>query len=252
MLDEDPLATEFAALRAAVLTRPPGPAAAERTVRRRRRRTAVVGTSCAVVLVAALGIAAAGLAGSIHRSTTALPGPRASTADTGAPKPTPAPSGSPSDQAISGTARPGPSRSAACKPSGAVQIDTPMMNTVSVRVDPRGQYPLCPGERVRVFVATYGVDAKGIQHLYRSQIVFLDAAHNPLTINYQVPPCHVAIYVISGNQAIRQTISAMGDFYQQAPTVYYAATAGPYGGVVWVQEEDPCAGAGHPATPGSY
>ena len=119
-----------------------------------------------------------------------------------------------------------------------------MLTTVSVRVDSQGPYPLCSDERIRVFVATYSIDVKGTQSLYRSQTGYLDAAHNPLTLSYQVPPCHATVYVVSGNQAIRTTIPAMVDFYKQAPSAYYTTAAGPYGGVVWVQEENPCASNG--------
>jgi hypothetical protein len=96
-------------------------------------------------------------------------------------------------------------------------------------------------------VATYSVDASGTQRLYRSNAGTLDAAHNPLTLPVQLPPCHVTIYVISGTQQVQNTIPAMKDFPTQAPNVYRSGAAGPYGGVVWVQEEDPCAGTHNPA-----
>ena len=73
MLERDPLAAEFAALRAAVLARPPGPAAAERTVRRRRRRGGLIGAAVVVAVVAAVGVALAGFAASPRRVTPAVP-----------------------------------------------------------------------------------------------------------------------------------------------------------------------------------
>ncbi|OLB64557.1 MAG: hypothetical protein AUI10_10540 [Actinobacteria bacterium 13_2_20CM_2_72_6] len=248
MSEWDPLAAEFAALDAAVLTRPPGVAAAERTVRRRRRTLAVASTSLAVALVGVLGVAVAGLAAPPRPVPPALPALSAAPDVPGwSPEPPVAPSAvQPTIRSSVPAGSPG-NPGASCKRSGAVQLDLPQLTTVSVRVDPQGPYPLCPGERVRVFVATYSVDSKGTQALYRSQTSYLDAAHNPLTLGYQVPPCHAAIYVVSGGQAIRATIPALADFYKQAPSVYYSAAAGPYGGVVWVQEQNPCAGTNNPA-----
>ena len=57
MAEHDPLAAEFAALRTAVLVRPPGVRAAQATIRRRRHRTAVVMTSV-VASSAARGMSA--------------------------------------------------------------------------------------------------------------------------------------------------------------------------------------------------
>src|SRR5947209_2712831 len=59
MAEHDPLAAEFAALRTAVLVRPPGVRAAQATIRRRRHRTAVVMTSVVAFAVAAVGAAVA-------------------------------------------------------------------------------------------------------------------------------------------------------------------------------------------------
>jgi hypothetical protein len=251
MLERDPLAAEFAALRSAVLIRPPGPAAAARTVRRRRRRTAVVTSSLVVALIAVLSVAAAGLAAGPHRVTPAWPSPSLGAPDTTTPRmdTTAGPShASPSVRRLTPT--PGSGASGSCHRYGAVQLDAPALTTVSVKVDPQGPYPLCPGERVRVFVATYSIEnSAGVQTLYRSQTAYLDAAHNPLTLTYQVPPCHAGIYVVSGNQPIHPTIPAMEDFAGQAPSAYATPAAGPYNGVVWVQEQDPCAGTHKPAIP---
>jgi hypothetical protein len=111
-------------------------------------------------------------------------------------------------------------------------------------VDQRGQYPLCSNERVRVFTASYSVDAGGVQHLYRSNIGYLDMAHNPLTVPLQVPACHVVIYVVSGNQAIKQTIPPIKNIYEEGPAVYGDPAYGPYQGVVWISEQNPCGGSG--------
>jgi hypothetical protein len=250
--ERDPLAAEFAALRTAVVCRPPGPAAARRTLRRRRRRAAIGATSLVVGVVAVLGLAVAGFAAPLRHLSAARPPVES----------LPSPDGSAPHAAVAPTAgQPGPSWSATAGPAaaagpdapctryGAVRLDAPKQTSVSVRVDQDGPYPLCPGERVRVFTATYSVDSSGVQRLYKSFSATLDAAHNPLTLPLQVPPCHVTIYVISGNQQVKSVIPAMGDFYRQAPEVYYSTAAGPYGGVVWLQEQDPCAGTGHPAVP---
>jgi hypothetical protein len=247
MLDHDPLAAQFVQLRATVLTQPPGPAAAAQTVRRRRQYTAVVASSLAVVAVAALGVTAASLATPPRQgSTTAWPGLTDGAAPTAtAPEQTPAASRSAGRPVLPTL----PDLPNVCRRLGAVTLDVPLMNTVSVRVDPAGPYPLCPGEQVRVFVATYSVDAGGVQHLYKSQVSMLDSGHNPLTLSYSVPPCHTTIYVISGNQPIRATIPAMASFYQEAGAVYSTPAAGPYGGVIWLQEQDPCLATGRSTGP---
>ena len=172
MAEHDPLAAEFAALRTAVLVRPPGVRAAQATIRRRRHRTAA-GTT-------------------------------------------------------------GPS----CKQYGAVLLDNPTSSTVTVRADQSGLYPLCPGERVRVFVAVYSYDTKDAQHLFFSQTVYLDAGHNPVTLTYQVPACRDAVYVMSGNQTIRQSLPASADPIQTGIAAYSSSQWGPYNGVVWSEDQN--------------
>jgi hypothetical protein len=245
--ERDPLAAEFAALRTAVACRPPGAAAARHTLRRRRQRAAVGAASLVVVVVAALGLAVAGFAAPPRQRNAARPASEPGTSAGGSPPLVAA--APPVGSAPSRSAAVSPSDAAPCRRYGAVVLDTPKQTTVSVRVDQDGPYPLCPGERVRVFVATYSVDSTGTQHLYKSVAGTVDAAHNPLTLPLQVAACHVTIYVISGNQQVKTTIPAMSDFSQQAADVYYSTASGPYGGVVWLQEQDPCAGAGHPAVP---
>jgi hypothetical protein len=249
--DCDPLVAEFAALRTAVVCRPPGAAVVRQALRRRRQRAAAGAASLAVLVVASFGAAVAGIATPPRHLSAALPEPAASGAVAGSPGllPTASPV-LPGPSAPDAAIPPPPvSPSSQCRRYGAVLVDTPMQTSVSVRVDQNGPYPLCPGERVRVFVATYSVDSSGVQHLFKSVTGTVDTSHNPLTLPTQVPPCHVTIYVISGNQQVKSQIPAMSDFYKQAPNVYYSTAAGPYGGVVWLQEEDPCAGSGHPATP---
>jgi hypothetical protein len=221
MLERDPLAAEFAALRTAVLTRPPGAAAAERTVRRRRRRGGLLGTALVVAVVAAVGVGLAGFAASPRRVTPA------------APEPAPPAAGWSAWPAPPYLALPSPAPPAAdrCGTDGAVEVGIPTLATVSVVVD----QPLCPGERIRVVLATYSVDAAGNQRLYRTQVAFLDRTHNQLTLAYRIPPCHATIYVISGDRPVHETIPPLADFARQAASVY-----GPDGGVVWVQETDAC------------
>jgi hypothetical protein len=243
MLEHDPLAAEFAALRTSVLTRPPGVQAARLTVRRRRHRVTVATTSLVVIAVAVLGIAVASFAVPPRRSTIVVQPTTSSTAT---------PFGftvSPTAPAT-GTRAPGPppprpptktSTGPPCPHYGAVLLDTPGTSTVSVRVDQRGQYPLCPGERVRVFAVTYTVDGSGVQHLYRSQVSTLDAAHNPQTLAYWTPPCaHAMIYVMSGNQPIKPTIPAMDNYYVDGPAYWGSPAYGPYNGVVWIEEQAAC------------
>ena len=87
-------------------------------------------------------------------------------------------------------------------------------------------------------------DGGGVQHLYRSSTGTVDLAHNPLTLPLQLPACHVVIYVISGSATIKQTIPAMGNIYEDGPLVYGDPAYGPYNGVVWISEQNPCGGSG--------
>src|SRR2546429_3448114 len=180
MAEYDPLSAEFAALRPAVLVRPPGVRAAQVTLRQRRHRTAVVLTSVIAFVVAAVGVAFAG----IHPSRPEVPA-------TQRPATSP-PSASAKGQATlppaaTGTAAPPPAvpppaghgtTGPSCHQYSAVLLDNPTSSTVTVRAD-TNLYPLCPGERVRVFVAVYSYDAQNVQHLFYSKVMYLDAAHDP-------------------------------------------------------------------------
>jgi hypothetical protein len=247
MLEHDPLATEFAALRTAVLTRPPGPAAARRTVRRRRHRAILATTSLVVFAIAALGIALAGYAATPRPMPTAQPPLQGTsgTRATGVPFINPPPAASASPRANQGGGGPtaATTTDAPCTKHGAVILDTPHPTSVSVRVDQRGPYPLCPNEKVRVFAATYSVDGSGVQHLYKSSTGTVDLAHNPLTLPLQLPPCHVIVYVMSGSATIKQTIPATSNLYEDGPLVYGNPAYGPYNGVVWISDQNPCGGS---------
>ncbi|MBO0871314.1 MAG: hypothetical protein J2P15_22395, partial [Micromonosporaceae bacterium] len=104
--------------------------------------------------------------------------------------------------------------------------------TVRAVLPSQGQ-PGCDGGRLRVFWAVYRLDPTGAQHLYRSQVHYLDPAHNPVRLTYQVPACPWAIYVVAGDQQILGSIPAMLNFASQVPTAYSAA------GVLYVHEQ-PC------------
>jgi hypothetical protein len=243
MAEHDPLAAEFTALRAAVLVRAPGPNAARRTVRRRRRqRAAVVLTSLVVFAVTAVGVALASVGIPVHKPPTALPTASASlgVAATGRSE-LPVPASSPA--AGRTTPAPGipPPSIPLCKQYGAVLLDRPTASSVTVKVDQRGPYPLCPGERVRVFVAVYRFDAQGKQQLFYSKVAFLDAAHNPLTLPYSVPTdCHNTVYVISGGATIKQTLPPVSNLYADAAAAFGSPAWGPYNGIVWVQDQARC------------
>ncbi|OLE23117.1 MAG: hypothetical protein AUG44_22990 [Actinobacteria bacterium 13_1_20CM_3_71_11] len=240
MAEHDPLAAEFAALRTAVLVRPPGVRAAQATIRRRRHRTAVVMTSVVAFAVAAVGAAVAQVrpphqeAPATQHTGTAQPTGSASELSLLVPGPTPRAPHQPGPPPPPAAGTTGPS----CKQYGAVLLDNPTSSTVTVRADQSGLYPLCPGERVRVFVAVYSYDTKDAQHLFFSQTVYLDAGHNPVTLTYQVPACRDAVYVMSGNQTIRQSLPTSADPIQTGIAAYSSSQWGPYNGVVWSEDQN--------------
>jgi hypothetical protein len=239
MPEHDPLATEFAALRTAVLVRPPGVRAAQARVRQRRHRTVIVLSSVIAFAVAAAGVAVAQIRPprpelpSTRHTASKSASPRASTTPGYIPGPS-VPAGHPPGGSTSRPTNTGP----ACHQYGAVLLDRPTSTEVAVRVDQQGLYPLCPNERVRVFIAVYSLDANQNLHLFYSKTGYLDAAHNPLTLPYQVPACGDDVFVMSGNQAIKQTIPAMSDPYVEGPLVYGSPQWGPYNGVVWITQQD--------------
>ena len=250
MAEHDPLVAEFAALRTAVLVRPPGVRAAEAAVRHRRYRTAVVMTSVVAFAVAAVGVAVAEVrpprqqVPTTDRTTTRAPTAQPSVVSSLVPGPTTRPSHPPVP------VPPGPGAAGpACKHYGAVLLDNPTGSTVTVRADQTGLYPLCPGERVRVFVAVYSYDAKGAQRLFYSQIEYLDAAHTPLTLTYQVPVCSDTVFVMSGNQIVRQSLPASSDPINTGIAAYSSPQWGPYNGVVWSEDQARGCTGSPPATP---
>jgi hypothetical protein len=240
MPEHDPLATEFAALRTAVLVRPPGVRAAQARVRQRRHRTVIVLSSVVAFGVAAAGVAVAQIRPprpelpSTQHTATKSASPQVSTTPGHLSGP-PATAGHPPGGSAPGPANSGP----ACHRYGAALLDRPTATDVTVRVDQAGLYPLCPNERVRVFVAVYTADASQNLHLFYSKVGYLDATHNPLTLPYQVPVCGDTVFVMSGNQAIKSTIPAMSDPYVEGPLVYGSPQWGPYNGVVWITQQDP-------------
>jgi hypothetical protein len=249
MSERDPLPDEFAALAAVVVTTPPGVEAARRHLRHRRRRLGA-GAVVAVVLVAVTGFALLNTARHQEVGTTAaLPtaglSPRTPHAPV-APMPTVARSTTPSTPSTNDLPEAdaftlGASARAGCHPYGAVRLADRSGDIVLVRVDNQGRYPLCPGERVRVFWASYTFDDSGVQHLYQSQVSTLSAAHNPLPLTVRTPACgHYSLYIISGGHQIVTVIPAAPDFSTQATAVYYSTAAGPYGGVVDVSEYQDC------------
>lgn len=239
MPEHDPLATEFAALRTAVLVRPPGVRAAQARVRQRRHRTVIVLSSVIAFAVAAAGVAVAQIRPplpqrpSTQHTATRSASPRVSATAGHLPGPSTATGHAPGGSAT-GTASTGP----ACHQYGAVLLDHPTATEVTVRVDQQGLYPLCPTEKVRVFVAVYSFDASQNLHLFYSKTGVLDATHNPLTLPYQAPTCSDMVFVMSGNQAIKSTIPAMSDPYVEGPLVYGGSQWGPYNGVVWITQQD--------------
>jgi hypothetical protein len=245
MVDGDPLAAEFAALRSELIIRPPGVAAAEQTVRRRHYRAVASASALAVFAAVGLGLGVAGYVKRPPRMTAAV-NPSV-TASSGRSLLTPKPNG-PSVSLPSGSRThtiPGPTGATAtggapCHRYGAALLDSVTANTVSVRVDQKGLYPLCPGERIRVFAASYTVDSNGVQHLVKSDVGYLDLAHNPITLSYQQAPCDAVVYVFSGNQAIKSTIPATNNIYEDGPLVYGGPEWGPYNGQVWLNLRDPC------------
>jgi hypothetical protein len=249
--EHDPLAAEFAALRSALLVRPPGVRAVQLRLRQKRHRTVVVLTSVVAFVVAAAGVAFAGIRAPHPEvpATQRPPSRTASASPTRGQVPAPGVSatiggrppvgGSPTAKSSAGTP---------CTQYGAVLLDHPTATQVTVKVDQQGLYPLCPTEKVRVLVAVYWYDAQQVQHLYYSKSGTLDTAHNPLTLPYQTPTtCDYIVYVVSGNQPVNQTLGPMQNPYADGPAVWGGKQWGPYNGIVWINDQsgdgNPCPSA---------
>ena len=83
--------------------------------------------------------------------------------------------------------------------------------SVAARVDGQAMDQLCPGERIRVFWATYAADSDGVSQLYKSQSYWLDSAHPTLKMFVDTPTgCGASWYVVRGPAAVPASF-AKGD-----------------------------------------
>ena len=110
------------------------------------------------------------------------------------------------------TTAPKPAATATCKPRGVADMLS-LYNmgdaVVGVRVDGVSSDQLCPGERVRVFWATYVYDAAGVAQLTGSQVYWLDQAQPTVHMQLRVDPdyCHSAWFIARGSDAIPTTLA---------------------------------------------
>ncbi|GGR93154.1 hypothetical protein GCM10010169_41950 [Micromonospora fulviviridis] len=151
--------------------------------------------------------------------TTAAATPSAA----GVPVVSPTPIATPT-RAATPTRRPAPARSTAgaprprattssprvsCTPAGVVdvvQVFTDGQVKVAARTDGEWSDQLCPGERIRVFWATYRRTADGGATLYRSQVRYLDRSSPTWTMQLVLPDTCGPWYVASGAWSIPQTL----------------------------------------------
>ncbi|MFG2166204.1 hypothetical protein [Micromonospora chersina] len=136
----------------------------------------------------------------------------------------PTPTATPT-RAATPTRRPAPTRStagaaprprtttssprASCTPAGVVdvvQVFTDGQVKVAARTDGEWSDQLCPGERIRVFWATYRRTADGGATLYRSQVRYLDRSSPTWTMQLVLPGTCGPWYVASGAWSIPQTL----------------------------------------------
>ncbi|MFG2108921.1 hypothetical protein [Micromonospora chersina] len=153
-------------------------------------------------------------------STTAAATPSAAPVPVVSPTPTVTPT-----RAATPTRRPAPARSTAgadprprattsspragCTPAGVVdvvQVFTDGQVKVAARTDGEWSDQLCPGERIRVFWATYRRTADGGATLYRSQVRYLDRSSPTWTMQLVLPDTCGPWYVASGAWSIPQTL----------------------------------------------
>ncbi|MCI4065787.1 hypothetical protein MRQ36_25800 [Micromonospora sp. R77] len=88
-----------------------------------------------------------------------------------------------------------------------VQVFTYGVVKVAARTGGDVSDQLCPGERIRVFWATYRRTADGGATLYRSQVRWLDRAQPRWTMTLSLPgACGDSWYVVAGNAGIPQTL----------------------------------------------
>jgi hypothetical protein len=198
---------------------PPG---VDRVRRGARRRTALQ-TTAGVVLVAVMVVVAFGQPWRLYGGSPVAPPTATSTPGPTATRPTPSASptapastsAATSTELASGGSTGGGSSPTGCVPQGVVDV-TELMNygytSVSVRVP--AEHPdwsglICPGERVRVFWASYTVDPGGVQHLYRSEERMLDLATPSWRMYIDMKwegLCGPTWYVSKGSDGIPSTI----------------------------------------------
>ena len=78
--------------------------------------------------------------------------------------------------------------------------------TLAARTDGQWANQLCPGERIRVFWASYTEDSTGTSHLYRSQVGWLDHAHPTIRFLVLIPDaCGMSWFAGHGSFAIPTT-----------------------------------------------
>jgi hypothetical protein len=157
---------------------------------------------------------------------TSLPPASAATTPSAVPVPVdpPSPTATPT-RASTPTRRPAPARSttvaaprprattraprSSCAPAGVVdvvQVFTDGVVKVAARTDGEWSDQLCPGERIRVFWATYRRTADGGAKLYRSEVRYLDRSSPTWTMRLVTPDTCGPWYVVSGGASIPQTL----------------------------------------------
>lgn len=199
---------------------------------RSRRRWLLPTAGLGVVLLAIVGVAAtrseAERPVSARPAAELAPVPSATaTVTPQAPSPVPTRSVTPTpSRTVSPSRRPAPARSTGtptrrpgatatsatprCTPAGVVdvvQVFTDGVVKVAARTDGESADQLCPGERIRVFWATYRRTADGGASLYRSQVHYLDRSAPTWTMRLVLPgACGDSWYVVAGNWSIPQTL----------------------------------------------
>ncbi|HEX5596452.1 MAG TPA: hypothetical protein VFX61_10615 [Micromonosporaceae bacterium] len=141
--------------------------------------------------------------GTVMPATTPAPTPTARS--TRQPAPTQSTS-SATQRPSTKTTTPKPS----CTPAGVVdvvQVLTYGVAKVAARTDGKWVDQLCPGERIRVFWATYSRTPDGGAKLYRSEARYLGHSQPTwkMTLSFS-GQCGDSWYIVSGNATIPQTL----------------------------------------------
>jgi hypothetical protein len=178
-----------------------------------------VGALAALVL-ASSGLAALAAGAGEPPDVAATPSASASVSGTPSAVPSrpagPPAGGSPKTGTTSGTPGRPPASPTSCVPS----LNANVTNT-SVPIEVRLSYPKprCPNERLRVFWASYTLDAAGVQHLYRSGTTFLDLSRQSVRLTPVLPTDCLArnLYVAQGSAAIPGTITTGTDLTTADP-----------------------------------